>query len=83
MTNGDKIRAMSDKELAAYIAGEVLGLKDIMFAISAEAWFWKFQQGDEPSSCDECRWRNRHQRCSCCRRNPSMKDNYEKGGDGE
>ena len=26
----------------------------------------------------DCRWRGRHQKCSCCRRNASMKDNYEK-----
>lgn len=44
MTNGDKIRAMSDKELAAWVAGEVLRLTDIRFAVSAEAWYWKFQQ---------------------------------------
>ena len=44
MTNGDKIRAMTDKELAAYIAGEVLELEDVAFTISAEWWYWKFQQ---------------------------------------
>ena len=47
MTNGDKIRAMTDKELAAWVAGEILGLEDIRFAISAEAWYWKFQQEEE------------------------------------
>ena len=44
MTLGDKIRSMSDEELGQYIAGEVLGLREVMFAISSEAWCWKFQQ---------------------------------------
>lgn len=28
--------------------------------------------------CDGCYWRmiKRHQKCSCCRRNQNMKDNY-------
>lgn len=29
-------------------------------------------------SCDNCKWLGkRHQKCSCCRRNHGMKDNYE------
>lgn len=44
MTNGDKIRAMSDKELAEWVAGRILGLEDIRFAISAEYWYIHFQQ---------------------------------------
>lgn len=28
-------------------------------------------------NCHQCRWRNRHQKCSCCKRNPSIKDCYE------
>lgn len=28
-------------------------------------------------NCHQCRWKNRHQKCSCCRRNPSMKDCYQ------
>ncbi len=43
MTNGDKIRAMTDKDLAAWVAGEILGLEDIAFAISAEYWYMHFQ----------------------------------------
>lgn len=27
--------------------------------------------------CDGCRWKGRHQKCSCCRRNPGLKDCYE------
>jgi len=36
------------------------------------------------SFCQKCRWKNRTQKCACCRRNRSMKDNYEEalGGDG-
>ena len=26
--------------------------------------------------CYKCRWRKRHQKCSCCSRNPNMKDLY-------
>lgn len=29
--------------------------------------------------CDGCRWSGRHQKCSCCRRNPSLKDCFEVG----
>ena len=28
-------------------------------------------------TCDGCKWRGRHQKCSCCRRNRSLKDCYE------
>lgn len=44
MTLGDKIRSMSDEELGQYIAHEVLGLYGVRFAVSSEAWCWKFQQ---------------------------------------
>lgn len=28
--------------------------------------------------CDKCKWKfARHQKCSCCRRNRNMKDNFE------
>ena len=27
--------------------------------------------------CDTCIWKNRHQKCSCCRRNRHLKDCYE------
>lgn len=27
--------------------------------------------------CDGCRWNGRNQKCSCCRRNPSLKDCFE------
>ena len=34
--------------------------------------------------CEKCKWKNRHQKCSCCRRNRYIKDCYEhdinKGG---
>ena len=32
----------------------------------------------EVDGCDDCRWRNRPQKCSCCRRNLRIKDCYEK-----
>lgn len=33
--------------------------------------------------CDACRWRHtRHQKCSCCRRNRNMKDNFEEENNG-
>lgn len=27
--------------------------------------------------CETCRWRNRRQKCSCCRRNRNLKDCWE------
>ena len=35
---------------------------------------------DDVVSCDGCRWKEigRQQKCSCCRRNRHMKDNYER-----
>ena len=30
-----------------------------------------------PECCNECRWKGRHQKCSCCRRNANLKDCYE------
>ena len=30
------------------------------------------------NTCDGCKWNGkRHQKCSCCRRNRNMKDNYK------
>lgn len=29
--------------------------------------------------CDGCRWNGRNQKCSRCRRNPSLKDCFEEG----
>lgn len=31
----------------------------------------------EIGNCEGCKWKNRHQKCSCCRRNRNMKDSYE------
>lgn len=31
----------------------------------------------EQKPCANCRWKNRHQKCSCCRRNKRLKDCYE------
>lgn len=27
-------------------------------------------------NCHRCKYRKRHQKCSCCRRNPNLKDNF-------
>ena len=38
-----------------------------------------FDKLEEELNCKGCKWRGkRHQKCSCCARNPSLKDNYEK-----
>ena len=38
----------------------------------------------EIGNCEKCKWKCRHQKCSCCRRNRYIKDCYEtewnKGG---
>ena len=31
----------------------------------------------DTETCAGCRWRGRHQKCSCCRRNRSMRDAWE------
>lgn len=31
----------------------------------------------DTETCAGCKWRGRHQKCSCCRRNRSMRDSYE------
>lgn len=34
-------------------------------------------------TCDGCKWNGkRHQKCSCCRRNRNMKDNYKEENHG-
>lgn len=36
------------------------------------------ERGSAPMSCEGCKWLGkRHQKCSCCRRNHGIKDNYE------
>ena len=49
MTNGDRIRSMTNKELAAWVAGKILGLEDIRFAVSAEYWnlFFQLEEDEE------------------------------------
>ena len=37
----------------------------------------------QEKACDGCYWRNRrYQKCSCCRRNRNMKDNYKEENHG-
>ena len=31
----------------------------------------------EIGNCEKCKWKNRHQKCSCCRRNRYIKDSYQ------
>lgn len=31
----------------------------------------------EIGDCEKCRWRERYQKCACCRRNRHMKDCFE------
>ena len=39
---------------------------------------WLRMPEEDALSCDNCKWLGkRHQKCSCCRRNSGMKDNYE------
>lgn len=35
----------------------------------------------EIGGCEDCLWRNRHQKCSCCRRNRRLKDCYRERED--
>lgn len=48
------------------------------------AWLrWAYQDEEEKVQqgfCEKCRWKTRHQKCSCCRRNRRMRDNYEPAG---
>lgn len=44
MTKGDKIRSMTDNELATFVAGEVLRLEGVRLEVATEAWCWQFQQ---------------------------------------
>jgi len=34
--------------------------------------------GESKDGCENCYWKaiKRHQKCSCCRRNANLKDNY-------
>lgn len=41
------------------------------------------EENVEIGNCDGCAWKGlRHQRCSCCRRNRSLKDGYTKKEEG-
>ena len=56
---------------------EMLLNAEQLFRISAgmqQIFCWDSIQIGE---CDGCKWRNRYQKCSCCRRNRGLKDNYE------
>lgn len=38
----------------------------------------RLKEYEDALSCDNCKWLGkRHQKCSCCRRNHGIKDNYE------
>lgn len=84
-TNADRIRAMSDEELADFI--DRCEMNDIDYAKT----FCDLRNGQydcdqyvEIGNCEKCKWKGRHQKCSCCRRNRYIKDCYEtewnKGG---
>lgn len=62
-------------ERGVYTANDVLrGLKSRMLG-NPQIFCWdSFPVGE----CNGCRWwQNRYQKCSCCRRNRGLKDNYE------
>ena len=47
---------------------------------------WDYEEEEEKvqkAFCDKCRWRTRYQKCSCCRRNRKMRDNYEEEDHGK
>ena len=47
MTNGDKIRAMTDYDLAMWIAGSVLRLREMQRVVSANYWANWFRLEDK------------------------------------
>ena len=49
MTNGDKIRAMTDYDLAMWIAGHVIGLRGMRRVVSANFWANWFRLEDKNS----------------------------------
>lgn len=46
----------------------------IRFAAGSPSLSWDSVKIGE---CDGCKWRDRHQKCACCRRNRGLKENYE------
>lgn len=91
MTNAERFRAKTDEELAEFLSCFVTVLecpREVWDALQgdksdkgyANAWLvWlRSESKKNPAErCKGCRWRRRHQKCSCCRRNPCLKDCYE------
>lgn len=54
-----------------------------MFATMAEISTFKEFDISQVGTCDGCKWKgNRHQKCSCCRRNKYMRDLWAGDGNG-
>ena len=46
--------------------------------IDVQSWNPCIFDAFEVGGCETCRWKNKKQKCACCRRNRHIKDCYEK-----
>lgn len=70
----DALRRNRKKNDSPYMDNAMLNLRQL---IETDNWNPILFDWVEIGRCEKCRWRGRHQKCSCCRRNRKMKDCFE------
>lgn len=63
-----------NQRISPYMDTALLNVQQLLEGQMYSPFFADYIQTD---GCDTCIWRNRHQKCSCCRRNRHLKDCYE------
>jgi hypothetical protein len=63
------------QQSCSYVDRMLLAMEQLIrFAAGSPSLSWDSVKIGE---CDGCKWRDRHQKCACCRRNRGLKENYE------
>lgn len=70
------VRANRDVNISPYMDSALLNIQQMLELDIHNPLIFDYV---EIGNCEGCKWKNRHQKCSCCRRNRHMKDSYEKG----
>ena len=68
------VRANRDVNISPYMDSALLNIQQMLELDIYNPLMFDYV---EIGNCEGCKWKNRHQKCSCCRRNRHIKDSYE------
>lgn len=66
--------ARMNQRVSPHMDTALLNIQQLLESQMYSPFFADYIQVD---GCDTCRWKNRHRKCSYCRRNKHLKDCYE------